>query len=157
RLLHSTRIGPTRRCTGSEASARMPSLYYGIFPLAHCIGLRGYVCCDLLRVTSLILIFMTNKTTKHLRISTQQTAHRRGSFATSIKEPTGAATTATTTTTDDAGLRYQTSRRPPALHPVLPKSNVPILQPSTVCTVHPDPTVGITFREDVIVTTDRRG
>ncbi|ORX57455.1 WD40 repeat-like protein [Hesseltinella vesiculosa] len=43
------------------------------------------------------------------------------------------------------------------LHPVISKADVAILQPAAVNTVHADPCVGVYFREDVIVTTDKRG
>jgi hypothetical protein len=47
--------------------------------------------------------------------------------------------------------------RPPTLHPVLEKTRVAFLQPVMVQTIHADPCVGLYFREDVVVTTDRRG
>ncbi|CDS07614.1 hypothetical protein LRAMOSA01563 [Lichtheimia ramosa] len=47
--------------------------------------------------------------------------------------------------------------RTPILHPVQSKDHVAFLQPTMVKTVHADPCVGVYFREDVIVTTDRRG
>ncbi|KAI8391057.1 WD40-repeat-containing domain protein [Radiomyces spectabilis] len=45
----------------------------------------------------------------------------------------------------------------PTIHPVPNKTQVPYLQPITVQTVHADPCVDILFRQDCIVTTDRRG
>ncbi|KAI9469659.1 MAG: WD40-repeat-containing domain protein [Benjaminiella poitrasii] len=45
----------------------------------------------------------------------------------------------------------------PTLHPVLSKSQVAFLQPTIVKTIHGDPCIGVYFREDVIVTTDKRG
>ncbi|KAM3586568.1 hypothetical protein VKS41_001637 [Umbelopsis sp. WA50703] len=47
--------------------------------------------------------------------------------------------------------------RPPTLHPALEKTRVAFLQPVMVQTIHADPCVGLYFREDVVVTTDRRG
>ncbi|KAI8070410.1 WD40-repeat-containing domain protein [Gongronella butleri] len=44
-----------------------------------------------------------------------------------------------------------------AIHPVISKADVAILQPTVVNTVHADPCVGVYYREDVIVTTDKRG
>lgn len=45
----------------------------------------------------------------------------------------------------------------PTLHPAPNKSQVPLLQPSTSRTLHADPCVDLIFRQDCIVTTDRRG
>ncbi|KAI8084985.1 uncharacterized protein BX664DRAFT_338261 [Halteromyces radiatus] len=45
----------------------------------------------------------------------------------------------------------------PTLHPAANKTQVPLLQPSTVRTIHGDPCVNLIFRHDSIVTTDRRG
>ncbi|KAF7732553.1 hypothetical protein EC973_003300 [Apophysomyces ossiformis] len=45
----------------------------------------------------------------------------------------------------------------PTLHPVASKTQVPFLQPTTVQMVHADPCTDIIFREDCIVTADRRG
>ncbi|KAL7326076.1 hypothetical protein PS15p_208466 [Mucor circinelloides] len=45
----------------------------------------------------------------------------------------------------------------PTIHPALSKCQVPFLQPITKQTIHPDPCVDIVYREDSIVTTDRRG
>ncbi|KAI9315108.1 WD40-repeat-containing domain protein [Dichotomocladium elegans] len=45
----------------------------------------------------------------------------------------------------------------PTLHPIQSKNHVAFLQPTVVKAIHADPCVGIYFREDVIVTTDRRG
>lgn len=47
--------------------------------------------------------------------------------------------------------------RPVTLHPAASKTEVALLQPTVVKTVHADPCVGVYFREDVIVTTDKRG
>ncbi|KAI8328984.1 WD40-repeat-containing domain protein [Chlamydoabsidia padenii] len=47
--------------------------------------------------------------------------------------------------------------RPVTLHPAASKTEVAFLQPTVVKTVHADPCVGVYFREDVIVTTDKRG
>ncbi|KAI7898075.1 WD40-repeat-containing domain protein [Cokeromyces recurvatus] len=48
-------------------------------------------------------------------------------------------------------------RKQPIVHPVLLKTQVAFLQPTVVKTIHGDPCIGIYFREDVIVTTDKRG
>ncbi|CAO3624236.1 unnamed protein product [Cunninghamella echinulata] len=45
----------------------------------------------------------------------------------------------------------------PTLHPSPNKTQVPLLQPSTIKTIHADPCMNILFRYDAIVTTDRRG
>ena len=45
----------------------------------------------------------------------------------------------------------------PTVHPIQSKNQVAFLQPTMVKTVHADPCVGVYFREDVIVTTDRKG
>jgi hypothetical protein len=45
----------------------------------------------------------------------------------------------------------------PTVHPVQSKTEVAFLQPSMVKTIHGDPCVGVYFREDVVVTTDKRG
>lgn len=45
----------------------------------------------------------------------------------------------------------------PNIHPVPSKTQVPLLQPTVSKTVHADPCVGVYFREEAIVTTDRRG
>ncbi|KAI9305818.1 WD40-repeat-containing domain protein [Cunninghamella echinulata] len=47
--------------------------------------------------------------------------------------------------------------RPATLHPVVSKTEVAILQPTMVKTIHADPCVGVYFREDAIITTDKRG
>ncbi|KAI8976787.1 WD40-repeat-containing domain protein [Pilobolus umbonatus] len=47
--------------------------------------------------------------------------------------------------------------RKPNIHPVQSKTQVAFLQPTMVQTIHGDPCVGIYFREDVLVTTDKRG
>ncbi|CAO3597832.1 unnamed protein product [Absidia cylindrospora] len=47
--------------------------------------------------------------------------------------------------------------RPVTVHPVASKTDIAFLQPTVVKTVHADPCVGVYFREDVIVTTDKRG
>lgn len=47
--------------------------------------------------------------------------------------------------------------RRPIVHPVLSKTEVAFLQPTVVKTIHGDPCVGVYFREDVMVTTDKRG
>lgn len=43
------------------------------------------------------------------------------------------------------------------VHPVQSKTEVAFLQPSMIKTIHGDPCVGVYFREDVVVTTDKRG
>lgn len=45
----------------------------------------------------------------------------------------------------------------PTIHPAQSKSQVPFLQPIVKQTIHPDPCVDIVFRQDAIITTDRRG
>ncbi|KAG2227191.1 hypothetical protein INT45_008435 [Circinella minor] len=45
----------------------------------------------------------------------------------------------------------------PTVHPIQSKNQVAFLQPTMVKAVHADPCVGVYFREDVIVTTDRKG
>lgn len=45
----------------------------------------------------------------------------------------------------------------PTIHPAVSKSQVPFLQSIVNRTIHPDPCVGIAFRQDAIITTDRRG
>lgn len=47
--------------------------------------------------------------------------------------------------------------RLPTVHPSPNKNQVPFLQPIAVRSVHSDPCVDIIYREDAIVTTDRRG
>lgn len=47
--------------------------------------------------------------------------------------------------------------RRPTVHPVQSKTKVAFLQPTMVKTIHGDPCVGVYFREDVVVTTDKRG
>ncbi|CAO0803166.1 unnamed protein product [Mucor circinelloides] len=47
--------------------------------------------------------------------------------------------------------------RKPTIHPVQSKTEVAFLQPTVVKTIHGDPCVGVYFREDVMVTTDKRG
>lgn len=47
--------------------------------------------------------------------------------------------------------------RLPIVHPAPNKNQVPFLQPIAVRTIHSDPCVDIIYREDAIVTTDRRG
>lgn len=47
--------------------------------------------------------------------------------------------------------------RRPTVHPVQSKTEVAFLQPTMVKTIHGDPCVGVYFREDVVVTTDKRG
>ncbi|GAA5817344.1 hypothetical protein MFLAVUS_010888 [Mucor flavus] len=47
--------------------------------------------------------------------------------------------------------------RTSTVHPVQSKTDVAFLQPTMVKTIHGDPCVGVYFREDVIVTTDKRG
>jgi hypothetical protein len=47
--------------------------------------------------------------------------------------------------------------RLPSVHPTPNKNQVPFLQPIAVRTIHSDPCVDIIYREDAIVTTDRRG
>ncbi|CAO3644822.1 unnamed protein product [Cunninghamella echinulata] len=47
--------------------------------------------------------------------------------------------------------------RPATLHPVVSKTEVAILQPTMVKTIHADPCAGVYFREDAIITTDKRG
>ncbi|KAI8066309.1 WD40-repeat-containing domain protein [Gilbertella persicaria] len=44
-----------------------------------------------------------------------------------------------------------------AIHPVQAKHEVAFLQPTMVKTIHGDPCVGIYFRENIMVTTDKRG
>lgn len=55
------------------------------------------------------------------------------------------------------GIYATMQDRPPVVHPVLSKTEVPILQPSVIKAIHGDPCVGIYFREDMMVTTDKRG
>ncbi|OAC99066.1 hypothetical protein MUCCIDRAFT_148983 [Mucor lusitanicus CBS 277.49] len=43
------------------------------------------------------------------------------------------------------------------LQPVEPTQHVPFLQPIVKQTIHPDPCVDIVYREDSVITTDRRG
>ncbi|KAI8344804.1 WD40-repeat-containing domain protein [Chlamydoabsidia padenii] len=45
----------------------------------------------------------------------------------------------------------------PTLHPAPNKTQVPLLQPSTIRTLHADPCVDVVFRQDGIYTVDRRG
>jgi hypothetical protein len=45
----------------------------------------------------------------------------------------------------------------PTIHPAPSKSQVPFLQPIVKQTIHPDPCVDVVFRQDAIITTDRRG
>ncbi|CAO3637296.1 unnamed protein product [Mucor hiemalis] len=45
----------------------------------------------------------------------------------------------------------------PVLHPPLKKNQAAILQPTTVKAVHADPCVSLTIKEDMLITTDRRG
>ncbi|KAI8072152.1 WD40-repeat-containing domain protein [Gilbertella persicaria] len=45
----------------------------------------------------------------------------------------------------------------PVLHPPLKKNQAAILQPTTIRAIHADPCLSVTFRQDTIVTTDRRG
>ncbi|KAI9013747.1 WD40-repeat-containing domain protein [Phycomyces nitens] len=53
---------------------------------------------------------------------------------------------------------YNSSQdRPVLVHPPLSKTEVALLQPTMVKIVHADPCTGVYFREDVIVTTDKRG
>lgn len=46
---------------------------------------------------------------------------------------------------------------PPVLHPPLKRNQAAVLLPTTTKTVHADPCLNILFRENTIVTTDRRG
>ena len=45
----------------------------------------------------------------------------------------------------------------PTIHPALSKCQVPFLQPIVKQTIHPDPCVDVVYRDDYIITTDRRG
>ncbi|KAI8646587.1 WD40-repeat-containing domain protein [Parasitella parasitica] len=45
----------------------------------------------------------------------------------------------------------------PVVHPVQSKTEVAFLQPTAMKTIHGDPCVGVYFREDAVVTTDKRG
>ncbi|KAG1470567.1 hypothetical protein G6F56_002608 [Rhizopus delemar] len=45
----------------------------------------------------------------------------------------------------------------PNIHPVLSKTRVAFLQPTVIKTVHGDPCTGVYFREDAIITSDKRG
>ncbi|KAI8885120.1 WD40 repeat-like protein, partial [Backusella circina FSU 941] len=45
----------------------------------------------------------------------------------------------------------------PTIHPALSKCQVPFLRPIVKQTIHPDPCVDIIYKDDCIVTTDRRG
>jgi hypothetical protein len=45
----------------------------------------------------------------------------------------------------------------PTLHPAPNKTQVPLLQPSTIRTLHADPCVDLVFRQHGILTADRRG
>ncbi|KAI8987650.1 WD40-repeat-containing domain protein [Mycotypha africana] len=45
----------------------------------------------------------------------------------------------------------------PVMHPVVKKSQAAILLPTTVRTIHSDPCLSLTFKENTLITTDRRG
>jgi hypothetical protein len=45
----------------------------------------------------------------------------------------------------------------PTIHPALSKCQVPFLRPIVKQTIHPDPCVDVLYKDDCIVTTDRRG
>ncbi|PHZ08561.1 WD40 repeat-like protein [Rhizopus microsporus ATCC 52813] len=46
---------------------------------------------------------------------------------------------------------------PPVLHPPIKKNQAAILQPTTIHNIHADPCVSIAFKQDYMITTDRRG
>lgn len=46
---------------------------------------------------------------------------------------------------------------PPVLHPPIKKNQAAILQPTTIHNIHADPCVSIVFKQDYMITTDRRG
>jgi hypothetical protein len=58
--------------------------------------------------------------------------------------------------TDDM-VEEQIKQHLPVLHPPLKKTQAAILLPTTTREVHPDPCLSLLFRENTIVTTDRRG
>ncbi|KAG2181848.1 hypothetical protein INT44_008664 [Umbelopsis vinacea] len=78
------------------------------------------------------------------RPKTQKQSRHRGASVSSFSNPV-------------QGLGSGYYEKPPTLHPVLEKNRVAFLQPVMVQTIHADPCVGLYFREDVVVTTDRRG
>jgi hypothetical protein len=45
----------------------------------------------------------------------------------------------------------------PTIHPLIKKNLTAVLQPTIVRIIHADPCVGLEFREQMLVTTDRRG
>lgn len=53
--------------------------------------------------------------------------------------------------------QQQQPQHVPVLHPPLKKNQAAILQPTTVKAVHADPCVSLTIKEDMLITTDRRG
>jgi hypothetical protein len=59
--------------------------------------------------------------------------------------------------TDDVIVEDQLKQHLPVLHPPLRKNQAAILQPTTVKAIHADPCVSLVFRENTLVTTDRRG
>lgn len=59
--------------------------------------------------------------------------------------------------TDDVIAEDQLQDHLPVLHPPLRKNQAAILQPITVKAIHADPCVSLTFRENTLITTDRRG
>ncbi|KAH8548815.1 WD40 repeat-like protein [Umbelopsis sp. PMI_123] len=78
------------------------------------------------------------------RPKTQKQSRHRGASVSSFSNPV-------------QSLGSGSYDKPPTLHPVLEKTRVAFLQPVMVQTIHADPCVGLYFREDVVVTTDRRG
>jgi hypothetical protein len=58
---------------------------------------------------------------------------------------------------DSEQLLQEKQEKLPTIHPALDKCQVPFLQPIVKQTIHPDPCVDILYKNDSIITTDRRG
>ncbi|KAI8096601.1 WD40-repeat-containing domain protein [Halteromyces radiatus] len=64
---------------------------------------------------------------------------------------------ASVSSTTNPNLIQSSPNRPTTVHAVASKTEVAFLQPTVVKTIHADPCVGVYYREDAIVTTDKRG
>ncbi|KAI8638183.1 WD40-repeat-containing domain protein, partial [Parasitella parasitica] len=58
---------------------------------------------------------------------------------------------------DDVIVEDQLKQHIPVLHPTLKKNQAAVLQPTTIKAIHADPCLSLMFREQTLVTTDRRG
>jgi hypothetical protein len=80
-----------------------------------------------------------------------------GSFGRFSRKRSSKSSSIFTSNTNDEEEYHTQQQHLPVLHPPLKKNQAAILQPTTIKMIHADPCVSIQFRENSLVTTDRRG